>query len=514
MKAYRAVLAALLAGATLYGPQAAAIPPKEPTKRQVEAEAYDAAKVAYLEGVTRARNNDAVGARDQMKRLLSLPGFQFLSASEQYLTYTLLGAFALDLGDDEDAKAAILKATAMPQASGSDWHNRLRVAYRLGDTVDAADSLTVIAERWPNTLDQLNDDGILWIFRAARKRTDGSDQSFKLMSALKAADWKFTDPYSDASFIWVELALDLLEKGRLEDAERVASGITDPYSIVRMQADRRFDAITQKSPARFSPEAAADRKIDKQRSLLAANPDSLPAVNALAAVLMDRGKTAEGLAVLDQALDRIAAAKDGEAPFSDLDEVNWTFNQRSTALRRLGRFDEAIEVMRAGARRPEKGGMNVSQTLNLAEALAWRGKPVDALEALKGAEFAKPSDYGKMVIRRVQVCAYAQLGDAARQNEALDYMRKNVKTSYTLTIIAELCAGNISKAVDLYVLQLKDPLLADKVLVDLQTYIEVAPSSKFAKLVDDRDKAAITDPQVQAALNAIGRVNRYALMPQ
>jgi hypothetical protein len=363
-----AVFAGGQAGANTGGPADAATPP--PAQSPVATEVQ-----LLIDAAQKFDNNDTAGARRMIDAVVASPAFLQLNLQRQHIALYILGSLQVS-AKDKAALETLRRATAMTDyATGRDWHLRLEAASQAADDVDALMSLTTIAQRWPGSLDQISGNYIERLSYRTAKKAALAEARLQLLLALKAADWRPSDPIDSPDNQWVELTDLLLKHGRLQEAQATAETISDYGAVDQMMLDRRYDAVTQAYPDRFNLQNAWTRQIERLRGVIRSHPDSLAAVNELALALTNDGQAPEALAMLDAAIAKAKPVDGSTAPFADMDELNWTYNQRALALRSLGRTDEAIGVMKAGAARPEDGHLNVSQQLNLAEIEEESGRP-------------------------------------------------------------------------------------------------------------------------------------------
>jgi hypothetical protein len=207
---------------------------------------------------------------------------------------------------------------------------------------------------------------------------------------------------------------------------------------------------------------------------------------------------------LDAAIAKAKPVDGSVAPFNDMDELNWTYNQRALALRSLGRIDEAIAEMKAGAARPENGELNVSQQLNLAEIEEEAGRPADAMAVIAGADGWFLSGFGKMDYEGVRACASAQLNDHADLDAALRYMQDHKSDAPGWYFKALVCAGDLRAAAKIAIELLHDPDSRASVLKSFQEQPTTATLSPPLRAYDHMVQQIYQLPDVKAAADAVG----------
>jgi hypothetical protein len=154
---------------------------------------------------------------------------------------------------------------------------------------------------------------------------------------------------------------------------------------------------------------------------VAAHPDQLRPLTELQTLVLDTLQFDQVLAVTDAAVANVRAGK-GSSAYTDFDDrYVWILDQRTRAMMRLGRWDAATEQWAAATRRPEQGGLNVSQMLNLGEYYVNRKQPAKAREMI--AELGNMSDYGRMTLELIQLKVAIEQHDKTAAASHLAYMR-------------------------------------------------------------------------------------------
>src|SRR5690606_27897688 len=240
---------------------------------------------------------------------------------------------------------------------------------------------------------------------------DTTPERIAFQQALFDANWKGGSTGTPGG-IWFKLARARLAEGDTDRARIVARRITDPETLVRMRADRRFDPLLDPDSWRANVSLASSREIERMRLLVLSHPDRLDALTSLAHQLTLGGRHEDVVTLADETLAKIASAPLDAPPFTDLHHQVWLMNYKSIALRRMGRIDEAVETLRLASRLGENGQTNVSQTLNLGIVECNRGESAAALAAADSAGEAI-SPYGRAVRATIRHCAAVQLGDQA-----------------------------------------------------------------------------------------------------
>jgi len=457
------------------------------------------------EAAKKFANRDFHGAKAMLLAIVASANFQAMSPRQQYLALEMLTALQVEDQDKESLANARRLTTMSEFANGNDWQMRLSADGKAGDDADALATVTVIAQRWPASLDQVSDEFIERLSYRTGKQAALAEARFNMLLALKAAFWRPTDVVDSPDAQWVELTKLLLKRGRLQEAKAVAEGISDYGAVNSMMLDRTFDIVTEADPDRFNLQHAWNRQIARLRIAMKEHPDKLEAVNELTLSLINDGQGREALALTDAAIAKAKPTDGSASAYTDMGELNWTYDRRAYALRALGRTDEAIAQMKLGAARPENGDVNVSQQLNLAEIEQEFGRPAEAKAVLADVDPQHTSPYGRMTYEGVRTCASAQLGDQDSVRSALSYMQAHKSDALSAYLDALVCAGDVPTAAKVAIEMLKDPEERSGVLQAFQEE-PTDPNVPAPMQAHDRLMQQVYQrPDVKAAADAVGR---------
>jgi hypothetical protein len=500
----RRLVLAVAAAAFLSGPAAADTRPKAPAPAGAEEAFY----LTLGEAGAALSNEDIDHGRALLLQAWRSPGFAAAPAQVRHDLLLAINELSLQAKAWPDAQAAARALTEAPGATGDDWRARSRSSARAGDKADAIASLATVAERFPKSLSDLSDETIYYWLNEARRQPEGEAVNFRLADAVFKGAWTPKDPFIDLSDIRRAYVLGLLSRGRQADAEREAARITDGGALMSIRADKRFDALKGSGSQRFSIKAAARARLDAVDALLKTHPQFLAGPNAKAEILIALNRADEALAVIDAALAKTATGADA---FEDqAEKLAWAHNTRQIALNRLGRRDEALDALAAGARVPDNGRPNVSQTLNLAVAQVQAGQAKAALTTVASVRLDLMSPYGRAVMLKAKTCAAAALGDAPLAQAARRELEALGDASRGASLDALLCTGDLDAAAKLMIARLADPANREPVLLELQ----ITPPARYPTAYGTTREARVEQlrqrPDVLAALEPVGRIVRYA----
>ena len=454
------------------------------------------------------RRHDYEGADRLLRGVIDSPDFQTLDPARRHQALLLGARTALQLDEPERRLSLLKRACDFPQAGSFDWSERVRAAYAARDSKDAGAALVVLATRWPETLPQFESSGDFGkraLAGAVWALQKGSDADrYTVLRAL--FDARFPKESVYASGWWQQLALLQLERGERAAAVATLSRVTNPYVVIIIEADKRFDPI--RPQLSLDVGSAAEHAIAAALSEAQTSPASLRPMIGLMYLLRHSLRFEQALQVADLAIERREA--EGPTAYDDYqDEYVWILNDRAYALFSLGRWDAAAIQMEAASRMPESGDPNVSQTLNLAVMYADLGRPEETLAALKRA--GRASAYGNSVAQQARLKAAVQLHDTNAVNEALQFLSEHREDSIGGYQAALLEADREDEGARLLISRLADPTLRSGALLAVQQYGEdtMPPQVVAARR---RWQALLARGDVQEAIRAVGYVKRYPLM--
>ena len=450
-----------------------------------------------------------MGAQGELQDAVSSKRFDDLPAETRRRALRLAWRIAIARGQRRQGYPYIARAAAMEPANADDLLAATTAAARLGYAADEASDLTRLVHQWPERLAGYNVD---FVSRAVQDSTRLPRRAaLPLLRALYAAHWKLKGGI-EPSGAWRNLSLLLLEEGRRKEAIEVASHVTDPYALIAMRADRRFDAVVAANQAQFDVGQAAHQELSELETASDAAPHSLVLQIDFIDALMHQQHYAASLAAADSILASIQSTNFPEKLYDDLSEEEpWFLESRSLALYRVGRWDEAVDQMKSASRLFENDQGNVSQLIDLGQMNCELGHPRAALAAIDTI-LTPASSFGLMQIARVRLEAAVQLGDSAQVKRSLEYLRIHRADSQETYEEALIAANDVDRAARILVARLADARDRGEALVSVQNY-SPEPEGPMAVRFDERLRAIIARKDVQEAIKRVGRVERYDLAP-
>jgi hypothetical protein len=474
----------------------------EPVRAQPSAEAKGTT-LQLKQAFSDVSDGDYKKAAPELDRIIAAADFDLLPTALRFQTLNVAAVIAFQ--DKQYAKAhrLAIRATGFDQATGAAWMVRLFAALYTNDNPDAGRCVGAIAKQWPKQLDDIRPQGIVQTHHALRvAHEDDVDRS--MLDALFDANWQAEQNTWDA--LWRDLALMQIEHNDPTRAATVARRIRSASTALSMRVDMRFDPITRRDPQTFDVNHLLAAQIQAARARIKAHPDQLEPVQRLQDLLLEQGRNAEVLAVSDAAVAH-AEHGDGEKTYTDFgSSYNWVLNQRSLVLAHEGHWDDAVREMTRAARRPEGGGVNVDQSINLAGLFADLDQPDKAATAI--VEPGEMSPSGKMQLEYVRLQIAIEKNDSDATAKHMAYLREHRTDDIATWQRALLRHGDLDAAAALLIQRLKAPDWRSAALVEMQHYVH-SEQTPTMKTMDQRWNSVTSRLDVQATLAKVGLVERF-----
>lgn len=496
----------LLLAATLYAPAALGAAdrfdqpsPLEQGPQQSAMQRYIEQANAALQAADQASEEDAAATLAALSAVIDDPLYGMLTKEGQRMLVSAKALATWQQGRLENARDLYVQATKIDGNEPDDWYRLAILERHLGDTPRSARYMTALVHRWPDRANNLDRS----LLNAYAYRPEGNPPwRTELMQALFDAGWD--DSGNGVDSIWHQLALAYLDQGDPAAAAKVVERIVDPLIIIRMRSDKRFDAVAASLNKLPAPQEAAEQRITELRRLIKVSPKRVDLISSLGTQLLVAGRNQEALVLADTTLAAIAA---DPASFPNLEHKNWVMNDRASALRRLGRLDEALAELDSASRMDESGRPNVSQVLNLASLYCSAGRPKEALRAVERVKSGM-SGYGRMVLSAVQHHAALQTGDRRAASEALGYLLAHRKESEAIVLEALLIEGRVDDAAQSLIGQFADPSKRDDALRFVQEF-KSPPELAGDQAFSIHRSELLARDDVKAAVAQVGRMGAH-----
>jgi beta-barrel assembly-enhancing protease len=445
-------------------------------------------------------------ADQALQGLLARRDFEQLDPKLKHRALQLEGVALLGLGQAPAALGLLRRACELRETDARDWYWRIRADLAQQERADAVAALVTFATRWPKQLPHLEEpQQTLSLAVQALNDLGTDDERVLVLEALTEAD--FAEQPENASNWWRDLALLHLARDERSAAIRVLARVTDPYVVVSIEADKRFDPIRATLAARLNVTDVGNWNVSFLAAEVQQHPQQLEASARLAASLIDTLRLPQSLQVSEAAIERID--EKGAAAYSDYDaDYSRIITLRASALYNLGRWDAALGQLKSASALP--AGTGVAVLLDLAGEYAGLGRPEEALVTLRQIARTELSTYGETQVQLITLLAQAQRHDEHAVALALDYLSAHRTEAVQAYQEGLLAAGRTEQAAQLLIQRLEDPRLRSDALLAVQEYGELMPPPPVLE-EERRWRALIARPEVQAAINRVGSARRYAL---
>lgn len=450
-----------------------------------------------------AQSGDLAKTGKSLDEVIRHPDFGLLPAALRGAAHSADGAVAVDLMDYGRARDSYAAAVSCDSTDPDDWYRLSTLELDQGNADAAGAAMVQLLRSWPELLPNLSDE---YIALLVNELEPGSERRLELLSTLFDLEW---DRHGlDTSHFWFELAVAHVEQGDKALAAAAIKRVKGPLELIKLRSDRRFDDLVEPGSKDFDVVRAAQARVDDLRVQVLLEPERIDLLMELSYAMLMLGAHGEVLTMSEAALALLEQTQGASTPFTAVEDRIWLMNNRSIALRRLGRLDDAVAQLEAARHQPEQDGVNVSQTLNLGQFYCGLGRPAEALAVI--AETGSMSGYGRMVQAGVQHCAHARLGDRIAAEKALAHIRANRTDSQITLLNALLETGALDEAAGVLREVLDDPYERPTALAWLQDTLRPDPLPGARHLRERRERL-IARSDVQNAVQRVGRITAYAV---
>lgn len=444
---------------------------------------------------------------------LGMAEFTGLNPEAKRLVFILASYAAEGTKDNLSAHDFLIAATQDAGADSDTWMRRAHVACVVENWADAALALTTVARRWPKAIK--HDRYHAWLVGTVANRVGREPRLHQnrldMLNALFDADYKGAQD-SEPSHLWLVLATEAVERGDIARARVIARRIETSSVLVALLIDKRFDALTSAKPQLFDVRAAAERQARRLRKSMANNPKTLGVMTQYGYALYTLGRFDEMVSLADATIATVEKAPADAPAYEDLDDqLNWIHNLKANALRALGRWDEAAEVLAAWERHPANRNDKASQAINLGYFYNELARPEDALRAIEGIDWTQDmSDYGRTQLQYVRFQALQQLGKKDEVRDIVAWMREHGDVAPNTLQCTLVEAGDTDGAAALLLSRLRDADKRSAALAEIQHY-EQPPATDRQKSLHALIESLLARSDVAAAIDQYGRRKSFPI---
>lgn len=436
----------------------------------------------------------------EVEQLLESPQFFGLAAAQRYRLLAVAAHLAAYTDQHLRALDLLLRALAVDPEQLEDWVLLVllvQLENALGRPERSVGYLIETLDRLPHALKDLDDD---LVFRLYNVTESGSSQRLQLLQALFGARAERRISYQ--STLWYELALQLLQNDRVDAARPVVDAVEDAQIMIKMRADRRFDAVLDRDDPRNAAAARGQLAIQHSRAHSEANPRRLDLLVEHLNALEVLGRHEDILRLASISLAELHALGQ-DVEYEPIDHVRWLMNHRADALQALGRVEEGLVQLQLATELDD----NPSQVLNLGAAYAYWQRPQEARAAI--AKAGNMSGYGMMVQQSVEFMAAQMLKDAAGMAGALEYMREHRADAPLLLVRSLVRAGMLDEAAGIMVTMLESEQDRGEALLQLQR-LQPGTGSVPPQRIRIWERLR-KHPRVRQVVARVGRIEQHAI---
>jgi tetratricopeptide (TPR) repeat protein len=385
-------------------------------------------------------------------------------------------------------------------------------AKRVPDSPDGQAMLVEVGvelQRYPDAVAAFN---ALCALAPARARDRRVDVLLMARAYQLKHDWSqagdLLERYSQVddgdAAINVSRARTAIALGRRRDAIELVGRSAGQHNLVLVRADSTFAPLWDDPEFQSAADITALYERDLARDEAAAQPDRLFSVVLRMSALWRLGRFDEaielGQRTLASDLDRYVDRDYREAQ---------VYEQLARSLTMKGDFDAAERTFRSGVERLGTTSETVVTLLMSAGQFlaATRDKYRDALEFADRADTFARLIYGSGIGDSVRALAYWGLKQQRDLDRILKQVEDRLSTSQSIAVDLYLLIGRRDDAARLVASQLADPARVDTALVSLQRYTKNRPATgAVEKLIEDGWRGLRSHPVVLSALAKVGRI--------
>jgi tetratricopeptide (TPR) repeat protein len=334
-------------------------------------------------------------------------------------------------------------------------------------------------------------------------QTRKKDDAHALRAALFNAGYRGSPRGIAADEMYRELVTVYLERNDIVSAMRAATGIVSVDVLIDMMIDRRFEEVWQAIGAQSGEGfgSAVKKQLTMYQDIVKEQPDDVTAVHQLLETMRLANQPAPavpiGIRLLD---DPVALGNDPDAYF-------WVMTKTAYAESESGRAAQAIQRMaELSAYKIDDYPELVIQHINRGALLLDQGRFAEASAAARLSETKYLSQFGKLWVRAIDMCA--AIGLKQKQDSIqpfMDMLKEGGKANPSAYAMGLLCANKLPDAEAWYIKRLNDPDMRSDALQALQNYAKGANEGPHYALLQERLETVRNKPAVKKAVEKSGR---------
>lgn len=345
-----------------------------------------------------------------------------------FKTLALIG-----LKPEAEARAAVQSANLDSWNDPYPFISLISVSMQVRKYGIALNALDRIIARFPDALrSDLNEDGVFFLLRKAPADEKIANEDRRIALA------RISYGGHDAQFLRLQAARYLIERGEVADAVSIAQEVTDPTVFEQMLVTRRYAPLWPQLANAGGPRLERVRAEDVRVANLAylARPDDMKAISTYARALRRAGR-------YDEAIDlrrHLPASKDSMAKAGE--ETGWAVNEIAYALSQSGAWKDADALFALLNSSVTEQSWLISMEINRAEMLVSDKRDKEAwplIAQLEDSVKVNGNDYARQLVRRIRYCLTARSADRATLSAQRVVLLEHRSDSFEATASALMC---------------------------------------------------------------------------
>lgn len=459
----------------------------------------DAAK-ALADATQAFRNGDCNKAISLVSPVIAAPAGA--NGQQLSLAYDVVIDCAWQAKDVAKAVDYAKREVALPTSSDYAWRVLMVADFNAGRYSAALDTVErILAAGRQGTLNSFDPDLLLQLhFRLERSGDSANDT--RLLAILANPAYEPTDIVakinSAGDYIRAMYARKLILVGKQDEARALIVNLQGYNAMMEVAFDPALLALHGK-PVDFRGVVESD--LTRHRAMVDRFPKSLAAVNAVASDLNRLGRYDEAIVLLKATLPRAATSGTFD---DDQARLPWTWDALADAYGATGKYDAMVDANTQGVKAQGDERPNVSQTINLAGRQYGFGRTTEALATLEQLG-PKPdlSPFGAMQVLEIRGCANAVLGNLDKARAVLGDAIAHERDDPPVVTSLYLCVGDEDGAAASLVRRLADPESRRAAMLSVADYDDSDPRAPPSPFIE-ASKRIIERPEVAKAIRAAG----------
>lgn len=332
------------------------------------------------------------------------------------------------------------------------------------------DGLLRLLEFGPREVRRVKHEWLLNINQGIKLQDRGDDLRYQFLRALYDVRYSPRHPFHTADEFMLEYARLAADRGDTDGLREIILSLTQPGQILQVRIDRRFDPIRQDGSLEsfLNLESAAENENARLRSLPEKYDNYASGYIMYARALVAVWRFEEALDVIEPIALRIRTPEGREEFVDSKREESWVLKTYSDVLWHARYPEQSEDIFRESVRPLDSDKSSISQQINFASGNASKGKFSEALDGVANLDDDRASEYGRMWVRKIRVCAKAMAESPSDYTNSLNYLIANQRANPAALLKAYLCMNDMDKAAEVLIRRLYSSDQRIEALLSLQ----------------------------------------------